>query len=51
MEQTLAAAASVDDWLLQMRQIVENSANKSSKFRDNYTAQALWFSDRDSDTK
>jgi len=51
MEQTLATAASVDDWLLQMRQIAENSANKSSKFRDNYTAQALWFSDRDSDTK
>jgi serine/threonine protein phosphatase PrpC len=51
MEQCLSAAASADDWLRQMRQIVENNGNKSPKFRDNYTAQALWFSDQDSETK
>jgi len=51
MERSLAAALSVDDWLRQMRQIVENNGNKSPKFRDNYTAQALWFTDGGLETK
>jgi serine/threonine protein phosphatase PrpC len=45
MEQCLARAVSVDDWMRKMRQIVEDNGNKSPKFRDNYTAQALWFTD------
>jgi serine/threonine protein phosphatase PrpC len=47
MEASLAAAASVDDWLRRMRQIVEANSANSPKFRDNYTAQALWFIERD----
>jgi serine/threonine protein phosphatase PrpC len=46
MEQTLRRAITVDDWLRRMRLIVENNGSKSPKFRDNYTAQALWFSDQ-----
>jgi serine/threonine protein phosphatase PrpC len=46
MEQTLRRALTVEDWLRRMRQIVENNGGKSPKFRDNYTAQALWFSDQ-----
>jgi len=45
MEQCLARAVSVEDWLRKMRKIVEDNGNKSPKFRDNYTAQALWFTD------
>jgi serine/threonine protein phosphatase PrpC len=51
MEQSLMKATSVDDWLKRMRQIVENSGNKSPKLRDNYTAQALWFIDGDLEIK
>lgn len=45
MELCLKKATSVDDWLRKMRHIAENNGSKSPKFRDNYTAQALWFSD------
>jgi serine/threonine protein phosphatase PrpC len=51
MEHYLAKAASVDDWLRKMRQIVENNSNKSPKLRDNYTAQALWFTGGDVESK
>ena len=51
MEQSLASAVSVEDWLRKMRQIVENNGIKAPKSRDNYTAQALWFTDRDLETK
>jgi serine/threonine protein phosphatase PrpC len=51
MEQSLAASISVDEWLRKMRQIVEHNGNKSPKFRDNYTAQALWFSEHDLESK
>jgi serine/threonine protein phosphatase PrpC len=45
MEQSLAAASSVDDWLRKMRAMVEEKGGHSPKSRDNYTAQALWFTD------
>ncbi len=43
MERCLGAAISVEDWLRRMREIVDLHGEASPKFRDNYTAQALWF--------
>jgi serine/threonine protein phosphatase PrpC len=51
MEQSLANATSVEDWLRRMRLFMENNNNKSPKLRDNYTAQALWFTDSELETK
>lgn len=48
MEQSLADAASADDWLRRMREILERNGRNSPKLRDNYTAQALWFTECDS---
>jgi serine/threonine protein phosphatase PrpC len=45
MERCLGAAISVEDWLRRMREIVDLHGEASPKFRDNYTAQALWFRD------
>lgn len=50
MEVSLIGAASTDEWLRRMREIVEGNSSNSSKFRDNYTAQALWFVERDANT-
>jgi serine/threonine protein phosphatase PrpC len=51
MEQSLINATSVEDWLRRMRQFMGNNGNKSAKLRDNYTAQALWFTDGELETK
>jgi serine/threonine protein phosphatase PrpC len=48
MEGTLAAANTVDQWLRQMHDIVEINGKNSPKYRDNYTAQAIWFTDPES---
>ncbi len=45
MERCLGAANSADDWLRRMREMVDLHGESSPKFRDNYTAQALWFRD------
>jgi PPM family protein phosphatase len=45
MECSLNAASSVDDWLMKMQEIVERNGKNSAKFRDNFTAQAIWFTE------
>ncbi len=42
MEQTLALAASAEDWLITMRDIAEKKGRASPKARDNYTAYTIW---------
>jgi len=42
MEQCLGSADTVEIWLRNMREIVEKNGKISKKFRDNYTAQAIW---------
>jgi hypothetical protein len=51
MESSLSSAASADDWLRRMGELIDRNSGNSPKFRDNYTAQALWFTDRDATTQ
>lgn len=45
MEQTLALATTVEDWLNTMSNIVEKNGSAASQSCDNYTAFAVWLSD------
>lgn len=45
MEQTLALAMTVEDWLNTMSNIVERNGRAASRSHDNYTAFAVWLSD------
>ena len=47
MESSLIGAVSAEDWLRRMREVVDRNSGNSPKFRDNFTAQAIWFAEHD----